>query len=194
MQSVKGKTVVVTGKASSPLWPPRPRLVALSLCRNAPSRPLQPYKAGPNQSPRPPCSGASHGIGAAIACAFAREGAKLHLVASPSSKDETKEMSSKCGGMGAESCDCHECDLADPKACDAICSKIGDTDVLINNAGVFGPSGEEQGPLKGDPNAWDEVVKINLLAPMRMTRAFAPKMKGKSMVLQIKVFSLGLGV
>lgn len=134
-----------------------------------------------------PSTGASRGVGASIACAFAREGAKLHLVCGPLSGDEGKEVESKCKGEGATSCECHTCDLSDPKQCDDLCKKLTDVDVLVNNAGIFGPSGEEQGPLKGNPDEWDTVLKTNLSAPMRITRMIAPKMvqKGDGYILNI---------
>ena len=132
-------------------------------------------------------TGASRGVGASIACAFAREGATLHLVSGPLSKDQGQEVMSKCKGEGASSCECHTCDLSDFKQCDELCKKLGHVDVLVNNAGVFGPSGEEQGPLKGNPDEWDSVLKTNLSAPMRLTRILAPKMvdKGNGYILNI---------
>lgn len=80
-------------------------------------------------------------------------------------------------------------DLTDPKACDQLCQTLAskNIDVLVNNAGLFGPSGEEQGPLKGNPDEWDKVIAVNLKAPMRMMRHLAPKMvdKGHGCIINI---------
>lgn len=129
--------------------------------------------------------GASGGVGMAIACAMAREGAEMHLVGGPTSPPDKCEQ--ECKNMGASKVETHQCDLSDPSAIDKLCQTVGDIDVLVNNAGEFGPSGEEQGPIKGDPNEWDRVMKVNLMGPMRLTRHFAPKMvdKGDGFLINI---------
>lgn len=126
-------------------------------------------------------------MGAAIAQAFAREGASLHLVCQPSSQNEGQQIVDKCKSAGAKMCECHCCDLTNTSACNELCSKLGHVDVLVNNAGEFGPSGEDQGPVKGNPDEWEHVVKLNLNIPMRLTRMFAPKMcdKGDGYILNI---------
>ena len=49
-------------------------------------------------------------------------------------------MAEKCKSEGCKECSCHEVDLADPRACDDLCHRCPAVDVLVNNAGVFGPS------------------------------------------------------
>jgi short-subunit dehydrogenase len=126
-------------------------------------------------------TGASHGVGAVIAAAFAREGAKIHLLCRPGSEDELRKVEANCRSMGSPQCVCHTCDLSKSEECANLCSKLSgaDIDVLVNNAGVFGPVGEEQGPLKGNPEEWHEVIHTNLTAPMALTRHVAPKMVEK---------------
>lgn len=175
MQNIKDMNVLVTGKLDVYLFKHNAslkfNLVALNLLSFL-------------------CmTGASHGVGAAIATAFAREGAKVHLVASPRSQEELRQCEANCKSMGSSKCECHVCDLSKGEDCANLCSKLGgaDIDVLVNNAGVFGPSGEEQGPLKGNPDDWHEVIHTNLNAPMVLTRHLAPKMveKGRGYIINI---------
>ena len=124
-------------------------------------------------------TGANKGIGAAIAKAFARENCKLQLVCPPTASDDMKKVESECQGACA-SCECITCDLSDMKQCDQLCNKLSSVDVLVNNAGIFGPSAaEEQGPLKGNPDEWAKVINTNLTSVMRLTRHLAPKMVEK---------------
>ena len=43
-------------------------------------------------------------------------------------------------------------------------------DLLINNAGIYGPRNEELGAIEFD--AWEQVLRTNLLGPLRVARAF----------------------
>jgi len=49
-------------------------------------------------------------------------------------------------------------------------------DILVMNAGT---SLGGRDVLKGDPKGWESTININLLAPMRLTRLFAPHLKEK---------------
>ena len=44
-------------------------------------------------------------------------------------------------------------------------------DLLLNNAGVYGPRDSDFGRI--DYDAWDEVLRINAMAPIRVAEAFA---------------------
>ena len=82
-------------------------------------------------------TGASRGIGAAIAHRLAREG--LHVVAMARNADKLKQV---CAEIAARegSAEPWVCDVADPKALAAaveqIADKHGHLDVLVNNAGI----------------------------------------------------------
>lgn len=119
-------------------------------------------------------TGASRGIGRAIARALAREGATLELVAR--SEAALAETAALCVKDGAPAANTHAADLSDGASIDALCEVLlathGCVDVLVNNAGVFA-SGHA---LDGDPDDWERAMQLNVAAPMRLTRRLAPAM------------------
>ncbi|GAB4814231.1 hypothetical protein N2152v2_001277 [Parachlorella kessleri] len=123
-------------------------------------------------------TGASKGVGAAIACAFAQEKATLVLVGR--SQEGLQEVADRCWGVGAALVDLQPCDLHDPaaidKLADAVLQKYGCIDVLVNVAGVYP---DNVSLLEGDLGEWMNTVWVNLDVPMRMTRLFAPAMVKK---------------
>jgi NAD(P)-dependent dehydrogenase (short-subunit alcohol dehydrogenase family) len=64
-------------------------------------------------------------------------------------------------------------DVADPDSVAALHKELAgeDIDLLINNAGVYGPRGLDFGNL--DYGAWEDVLRTNVLGPMRVAEAFA---------------------
>ncbi|EFN54113.1 hypothetical protein CHLNCDRAFT_135473 [Chlorella variabilis] len=122
-------------------------------------------------------TGASRGVGETLSCHLARHGAKLVLVSEKG--DDLKQTQEKCQAEGAPDVDTHSCDLADPKAVQTLGEKLAGqgVDVAIMNAGVF--VGGEDDPLKGNPDEWDRMFRINVAAPMRLMRLLAPGMKDK---------------
>ncbi|PSC76482.1 reverse transcriptase [Micractinium conductrix] len=135
-------------------------------------------------------TGASRGIGAAVACALAKEGASLTLIAHPHHEQDLKQTADKAKSCGAKECSTQCVDFADPQAVQKLADQCAGQgiDVLINNAGILGSKvAEETGPLKGNPDDWDRVMKVNALAPMRLIRALAPKMcdNGEGWIINI---------
>lgn len=72
-------------------------------------------------------TGASRGIGQAVAAAFARAGARVHALA------ETDEIGPAAAAIGATA---HLADVTDERAVARAIGEIGPLDVLINNAGL----------------------------------------------------------
>lgn len=112
-------------------------------------------------------TGASRGIGAGAARAFAAEGAKVVLVARDAAALET--LSSELHAQNAEvlaiSCDVT---LDEPvkSAFHQTMQRFGRLDLLINNAGSF-----DGGPLEDlTVEAWDHVMAVNLRGPFLCTR------------------------
>lgn len=137
-------------------------------------------------------TGASKGIGKELATACSREGAHLILCCETHSKDDLEQCSEQCKSGGCSGCECHCMDLTQGDSLTSwaqdLVSKYGCIDVLINNAGVFGPpKAEDQGPLEGNPDDWARMMDVNVKAPMRLTRALAPAMakKGNGMIINI---------
>jgi len=119
-------------------------------------------------------TGASRGIGRAIAVALAREGASVALTARTA--DDLQVTAEACAEAGAAATSVHALDLHDQRAvdtlCDALLQKHGGVDVLVNNAGVL-VAGTA---LEGDPDDWERALVLNVAAPMRLTRRLAPGM------------------
>lgn len=122
-------------------------------------------------------TGASQGIGAAIAEAFAAEGgARLALVARTASK--LGAVASRCRALGAEA-EPFPCDVTDDAAIDAmaeaVAERFGTPDVLVNNAGSFAPGGV----LEMSVADFREQVEVNLTSAFLVTRAFLPAMAAR---------------
>lgn len=121
-------------------------------------------------------TGASRGIGAAIAGELAELGARV-AVHYGSSESKARAVAKSLPGRG------HfvlQADLADPAAVpglvDAVCDEAGRLDVLVNNAGIFEP----HPPLSVDReawlSAWRRTLDINLVAAAALCHAAAAVM------------------
>ncbi len=118
-------------------------------------------------------TGASRGIGAALARRFAREGAHVILTARTKAGLEEVDDEIRSATDGARQATLVPLDLRIGDDIDrlaaAVAQRFGRLDILVANAGVLG----EMTPLSHtDPADWDEVVAVNLTANWRLIRAF----------------------
>jgi glucose 1-dehydrogenase len=105
-------------------------------------------------------TGASLGIGSAIALAFAREGAAV-AVDYRSHPDEAKQIVDQIEGSGGRATSVHA-DVSNPddvkNLIQSAAEEFGRLDVMINNAGV-----EEKMPFLDTPlEVWNKVIAVNL--------------------------------
>jgi short-subunit dehydrogenase len=112
-------------------------------------------------------TGATGGLGRAIAGALAGRGAKLVL--SARSREALDELAAELPGGGHRVL---PADLAEPGAAEELAAEAGGVDVLIANAGVQG------GGLMSEltPDQVTRALRVNLEAPMLMARALYPAM------------------
>ncbi|KQN93979.1 3-oxoacyl-ACP synthase [Sphingomonas sp. Leaf231] len=119
-------------------------------------------------------TGASGGIGSAIARGLAAQGARLAV--SGSNVGKLEAFLSELGGEGHVAV---PCDLSDAAAVDALVPQAvaalgGRIDVLVNNAGVT----RDNLAMRMKDDEWDQVIRVNLEAAFRLIRAAAkPMMK-----------------
>jgi NAD(P)-dependent dehydrogenase (short-subunit alcohol dehydrogenase family) len=120
-------------------------------------------------------TGASRGIGAAVAERFAREGAHLVLAARTIGGLEEVDDKVRAAGGGATLV---PVDLRDFVKIDelaaALFDRYGRLDILVGNAaefGTFSPLGHI------DPATWVEVMDLNLTANWRLIRAMDPLLR-----------------
>lgn len=113
-------------------------------------------------------TGATGGIGRAIAVRLAGRGARLVLCGRD--RDALTEVVATTSGRLIAA------DLAEPEGIERVAAEAlashGRVDVLVNNAGV-GFSGET---ARMEWGIVDDLVAVNLLAPIRLTRALLPHM------------------
>ncbi len=123
-------------------------------------------------------TGASRGIGRAVALQLAREGA--HVVALARTQGALEELDDEIRAIGGEAT-LAPCDLKDFDALDrlglALFERWRRLDILVANAGILGPVS----PLAHvDPPNWDNVFAINVTANYRLIRSLDPLLRAST--------------
>jgi len=117
-------------------------------------------------------TGASSGIGEALAYAFSREGA--HLVLSARRRDRLEQVRENCPGAGkvlilpfdVTHTDCHQTMVS------AVIEHFGQVDILVNNAGISQRSLVQETVLEVDRR----IMEVNYFGVISLTKAVLPFM------------------
>ena len=128
-------------------------------------------------------TGASQGLGRALALAFAREGARV--VINSRSEETISPVAEEAESLGAEvlalAADVSR--SADgERLVSAAAERYGRIDVLVNNAGVLGP----RVPIEEYPEGeWRQVIDANLTGPFLVTKAAIPHMPEGGSIINV---------
>src|SRR6266850_6702395 len=134
-------------------------------------------------------TGATSGIGRAVALQLARDGAEVLVHGRDAARGaDTVEEITAAGGkasfVGA--------DLGDAADVQWLASEVGDVDILINNAGIalFAPTAEFE------VAAFDEMFASNVRAPFFLVAALAPGMaaRGRGSIVNLSSMAGGVGL
>jgi NAD(P)-dependent dehydrogenase (short-subunit alcohol dehydrogenase family) len=120
-------------------------------------------------------TGSTAGIGFAIASILAREGANV-IVNGRSEKSigKTIERIKQAGAKGEVRG--VAADLAGPEGVKRLIGEIPETDILVNNLGIFEPK-----PFEEISDAdWVRFFETNVMSGVRLSRAYLPKMKERN--------------
>lgn len=121
-------------------------------------------------------TGASRGLGEALARAFAREGAGLVLAARHG--EPLQKVAYSLPRPVEQNVECVAADVSKSEDAQAIVdraiSAFGRVDILVNNAGVYGPMGRFE---ENDWQQWCETINVNLFGTVLLSRAVAPVMR-----------------
>jgi len=113
-------------------------------------------------------TGASRGIGKAIALALGKAGAKVACIAR--NEEKLKETAAEIAAAGGTAT-VHSCDVVDSaavqQAVDAVVADGGRLDIVVNNAGI---TRDTLVPRMSDEE-WDDVIATNLRSVFLFTRA-----------------------
>jgi NAD(P)-dependent dehydrogenase (short-subunit alcohol dehydrogenase family) len=134
-------------------------------------------------------TGATSGIGRAIALQLARDGAEVIVHGrDPKRGAETVEAIHAAGGSARFAA----ADLNDPAEIDRLAKATGDIDILVNNAGfsAWGPTATFA------VAAYDAMFAANVRAPFYLVAAFAPGMvaRGTGSIINIGSMAGSLGL
>lgn len=122
-------------------------------------------------------TGASSGIGRALANTLAAEGVKLVLVGR--SAERLEAVAKKLSGVESLVL---PADLARPAEVDRVASgalaRYGRIDILLANAGLYNPGkvGKSSKVMESSADTWDEMLAVNVNSVFRLCRAVLPQM------------------
>lgn len=116
-------------------------------------------------------TGASRGIGKAIAKTLASDGYNLHLIC----EKNMNMLSDFCDELEKEyaiKAICHKCDVSNYESVSEVFSKIENLDVLVNNAGI-----SYVGLLTDmSPDEWNRIISVNLTSAFNTCKNAIPLM------------------
>jgi NAD(P)-dependent dehydrogenase (short-subunit alcohol dehydrogenase family) len=134
-------------------------------------------------------TGATSGLGRAIALRLARDGADVIVHGRSAQRGEQTLAAIAADGGRARFVDA---DLSDPAAVRHLADKVGEVDILVNNAGF-----SRWGPTETfDVEAFDGMFASNVRAPFMLVAAFVPGMaaRGNGAVISIGSMAGSLGL
>ena len=122
-------------------------------------------------------TGASRGIGRAVALELAKQGADIIAIARNRSQGALEELDDEIKALG-QNCTITPMDIRDGDAIDrlgaAIFGRWGKLDALVANAAILGP----MTPIGHiGPKDWTEILDINLTSNFRLIRSLDPLLK-----------------
>jgi NAD(P)-dependent dehydrogenase (short-subunit alcohol dehydrogenase family) len=128
-------------------------------------------------------TGASQGLGRALALAYAREGASL--VVNSRSEASIRPVAEEVEGLGAEvlavAADVSNGEDA-RRLVDEAAGRFGGIDVLVNNAGVLGP----RVAIEDYPeDEWRRVIDANLTGPYLVSKAAIPHLREGASIVNV---------
>ncbi len=120
-------------------------------------------------------TGANRGLGLEFVRQYAADGWRVFAACrQPAAANELQALAS-----ASSSIEVLELDVADFAAIDHAAASLSGTpiDVLINNAGVFGPKPKAENDLRQtfghmDYTIWADLLRVNTMAPLRIAEAF----------------------
>jgi NAD(P)-dependent dehydrogenase (short-subunit alcohol dehydrogenase family) len=118
-------------------------------------------------------TGANRGIGLEFVRQYANEGAKVIACArDPDKAKELKELVEKHGEV-----EIHKLDISDFKACAALGKQLAGKriDILMNNAGYYGP--KKQSADEMDFDGWAYTLAVNTMGPLALSQALHDNLK-----------------
>jgi NAD(P)-dependent dehydrogenase (short-subunit alcohol dehydrogenase family) len=134
-------------------------------------------------------TGATSGIGRAVALQLARDGAEVLVHGRDAARGaQTVQEITAAGGKASFVA----ADLGDVAEVQRLASDVGEVDILINNAGValFAPTAELE------VSAFDKMFASNVRAPFFLVAAFAPRMaaRGHGSIVSLSSMAGGVGL
>ena len=128
-------------------------------------------------------TGAGRGIGLEFARQYAETGWHVHATCrEPKSASELLTLPGEVT--------VHKLEVTDPKQIGHLQRELEDVpiDLLINNAGIIGPRERSFGDL--DYEAWEDVLRVNTLAPIRIAEAFIDNIQASERKLIVSLTSV----
>jgi NAD(P)-dependent dehydrogenase (short-subunit alcohol dehydrogenase family) len=129
-------------------------------------------------------TGASQGIGQAIAQALAAEGCALHLVAR--NGDKLRATADDLAGRHGVAVSVHAADLSRRGSAAEIAERCGDADIVVNNAGAT-PRGDI---LSVDEETWRQGWELKVFGYINLTREFYRRMQARGDGVIINVIGI----
>ena len=119
-------------------------------------------------------TGASRGIGLAIARALAADGVRVAMIAR--GEDVLRREADAIGSNTIPiACDVSRSDAVSRAVSDIVRAFAGAPSILVNNAGAFTVTGIDD----LDPSSFSAALDTNLVAPLRFIHAFLPEMRAR---------------
>ena len=114
-------------------------------------------------------TGANRGIGLSLVQHYLNQGWQVHATYRSTSQSQSLL------DIANEQLFCYQLDITDYPKVTALADQLPTLDLLINNAGYYGPKGYGFGNT--DVDEWRKVFEINTIAPLKLVEALYPKLQ-----------------